>query len=163
MAGYSIETYCRKMKYYPAKEREHRGMVFGKQFYYFDPNYNEYYWGDMIAPSIAAMPPGRDPKTGEQVPFEIIAMVNNKGDEIFQHNFTNLGSMQRDEWTDNLARSKFLVSKEPPGDISAEFGSLASASRKSRPRVSVLFVAEVSGLTALAYDALCLGVPFINP
>ncbi|GFZ42607.1 hypothetical protein JCM24511_00324 [Saitozyma sp. JCM 24511] len=131
--GYSIETYCTKMKYYPADQREHRGLAYGKRKMYFDPTNGEYRWAGVLGPAIVAQAPGIDPKNGRQVPFEVIATVDAPGDDLFQQNLTNLGVMYRDPWTENLAKSKFMLGVGKPKDSPSP------------------------------YDALCLGVPFINP
>src|SRR5690349_378123 len=65
--GYSIETYCTKMKYYPADQREHRGLAYGKRKMYFDPTNGEYRWAGVLGPAIVAQAPGIDPKNGRQV------------------------------------------------------------------------------------------------
>jgi hypothetical protein len=109
--GYSIETYCTKMKYYPADQREHRGLAYGKQRFYFDPSNGEYKWAGVLGPAIVAQAPGIDPKNGRSVAFEVIATVDAPGDDLFEQNLTNLGVMYRDPWTENLAKSKFMVSR----------------------------------------------------
>jgi hypothetical protein len=37
--------------------------------------------------------------------------VDAPGDDLFEQNLTNLGVMYRDPWTENLAKSKFMVSR----------------------------------------------------
>jgi hypothetical protein len=98
------------MKYYPASQREHRGFAYGKQRWYFDPDYNEYRWANVLGPAITAQAPGIDPKSGRPTPFEVIAMVDAPGSDLYDQNLTNIGSMHREYWTDNLAKSKFMVS-----------------------------------------------------
>nr|XP_019012094.1 uncharacterized protein I206_02933 [Kwoniella pini CBS 10737]OCF50875.1 hypothetical protein I206_02933 [Kwoniella pini CBS 10737] len=131
--GYSLETKCRAIPL-PSK-KEHRGMVLGKYAKYFDVTSLDWTWGtkDVLGKAISAMP---DEINGEK--FEMIATGGHDDQRTGEHELMykgirNLGGLPQHEWYQTLAASKFLLGV-------------------GKPRMS-----------PSPYDALCFGVPFINP
>ncbi|WWC87869.1 uncharacterized protein L201_002767 [Kwoniella dendrophila CBS 6074] len=135
--GYSIETKCKAINL--PSSRKHRGMVLGKYAQYFNMSSSEWAWGkeDALGKSINAMPEMLNEETNQEEKFEMIATGghdDNEGHhEDMYKGIKNLGSLPQHEWYQTLASSKFLLGV-------------------GKPRMS-----------PSPYDALCFGVPFINP
>ncbi|WVR03863.1 hypothetical protein IAU60_000861 [Kwoniella sp. DSM 27419] len=135
--GYSIETRCRAVKL--PLDRQHRGMVLGKRSNYFDTTTRDWAWGSnhTLDQIIRDIPSAAEGSEGEEAKFEMIATGGVKKDgapeQLYDGPIRNLGLLKQDEWYQTLAASKFLLGVGKP---------LLSPS---------------------PYDALCFGVPFINP
>ncbi|KAK8861557.1 hypothetical protein IAR55_002379 [Kwoniella newhampshirensis] len=133
--GYSIETRCRSVEL--PSEKLHRGLILGKRKDYFDPESRDFYWPDLLGPTSDAMPSAHNATSGEDVPFELIATAGKNQDgvpeDLFGQKIHNLGPQTQDGWNAILSSSKFLLGIGKPW------------------------------LSPSPYDALCFGVPFINP
>ncbi|WVQ74576.1 hypothetical protein IAR50_004177 [Cryptococcus sp. DSM 104548] len=117
----------------PAK-RQHQGLVLGKRLDYFSDN--TFAWADVLNSTINAMPPATDNETGQIMPFDLVATSGRAGDipeTLLNGKIRNLGPKSQDEWNQVLGSSKFLLGIGNPV------------------------------LSPSPYDALCFGVPFINP
>ncbi|WVW80125.1 hypothetical protein I302_102100 [Kwoniella bestiolae CBS 10118] len=133
--GYSIESRCRAVPL--PSSRHHRGMALGKYAKYFNTSSSEWVWGkdDILGKAISSIPPSEE---GEHEKFEMIATGGHDDDKTGKHEdmykgITNLGKLPQDEWYQTLASSKFLLGVGKPN------------------------------MSPSPYDALCFGVPFINP
>ncbi|WWD16534.1 hypothetical protein CI109_100961 [Kwoniella shandongensis] len=133
--GYSIETRCRAVSL--PSERQHRGLLLGKRKDYFDPENRDFVWPNLLGPAMDAMPSEHNETTGEDTPFELIAtggeMHDGKPEVLFDEKIHNLGKQEQQDWYQIVAGSKFLLGIGKPY------------------------------LSPSPYDALCFGVPFINP
>ncbi|KAK6907327.1 hypothetical protein I203_101319 [Kwoniella mangroviensis CBS 8507] len=132
--GYSIESRCKAVSL--PSSRHHRGMALGKYANYFNTSSSEWVWGkeDILGKAISSMPASEE--TGEK--FEMIATGGHDDDKTGKHEdmykgITNLGKLPQQEWYQTLASSKFLLGVGKPN------------------------------MSPSPYDALCFGVPFINP
>nr|XP_018264695.1 uncharacterized protein I303_02872 [Kwoniella dejecticola CBS 10117]OBR86853.1 hypothetical protein I303_02872 [Kwoniella dejecticola CBS 10117] len=131
--GYSLETRCKAIPL--PTHKEHRGMALGKYAKYFNTSSRDWVWGkeDILRQAILDMPHSNK---GEK--FEMIATGGHDdgrtgAHELMYKGIRNMGGLPQDEWYQTVAASKFLLGVGRP---------LMSPS---------------------PYDALCLGVPFINP
>ncbi|WRT65680.1 uncharacterized protein IL334_002625 [Kwoniella shivajii] len=132
--GYSIESRCKAITLPSSKE--HKGMALGKYSKYFNTSSTEWVWGkdDILNQVVNTMP-----ESDEKEKFELIATIGHyeksevTEDHVRFHEMNNLGPLPQDEWYQTLASSKFLVGV-------------------GKPKIS-----------PSPYDALCFGVPFINP
>ncbi|WVQ82380.1 hypothetical protein IAT38_004508 [Cryptococcus sp. DSM 104549] len=135
--GYSIETRCRAVPL--PEERKHRGIILGKKKEYFDPDYIGHMWKGVLPGAIDAMPSEHNETSGEDVEFELIATGGRKIEEgetpdvLYESKIHNLGPKPQKEWYQTVASSKFMLGLGRPW------------------------------LSPSPYDALCFGVPFINP
>ncbi|KAH8823015.1 hypothetical protein DL96DRAFT_329832 [Flagelloscypha sp. PMI_526] len=146
--SYSIESFCKKQPFIPHSLREHRALVLGKYMRYFDPQSNEQHpWKDpqhpdqdILAPVIAQVPLSSSGQT-----FALVGTARRqqgspppeadehwKGATMPVQAIQNLGVLTQSEFYYELGKSKVLLGVGNP---------VASPS---------------------PYDALCLGVPFIN-
>ncbi|KAH8822996.1 hypothetical protein DL96DRAFT_1533690 [Flagelloscypha sp. PMI_526] len=147
--GYSIESFCRKRSFTPHSRREHRALVLGKLMKIFDPLSNDHYpWKNPEHPDqdlLNSVVP-RIPLSMSGEPFALISTAYDEGsipppdaDENWKGAATpvkviqNLGSLSQADFYRELGKSKALLGL-------------------GRPETS-----------PSPYDALCLGVPFINP
>ncbi|WVQ93401.1 hypothetical protein IAU59_000471 [Kwoniella sp. CBS 9459] len=134
--GYSIESRCKAIEL-PAA-RQHRGMILGKRAQYLNATLKDWMWRSdhSLDKLITSMPSGTD-ENGEEVEFEMIATggTTKEGvpEVLYDGPIRNLGTMQQDLWFQTLAESKFLLGAGKPA------------------------------LSPSPFDALCFGVPFINP
>ncbi|WVQ79142.1 hypothetical protein IAT38_001237 [Cryptococcus sp. DSM 104549] len=135
--GYSVESRCRSQSF--SGDKFHRGLILGKNKYYFDPSYDGFAWPGLLAPAVDAMPPCHNSTSGKDMPFELIATGGKVPEEgegpevLFEQRIRNLGPQKQEEWNKILAGSKFMLGIGRPY------------------------------LSPSPYDALCFGVPFINP
>lgn len=168
--GFSIEDHCMTNKYYPPEERKHQALILGKLAEYFYPGPHNWIAHETLEEAVQDLPK----ENGED--FKLIATAKQDGvngsTAVLPEHITNLGFQKQHEWTDLLARSKVMVSV-----CSAAFTPLSPIRpsplllprawplKRLPPRKS----ANVQiGLGWPAYspspfDALCVGVPFINP
>lgn len=113
--------------------REHRALVLGKQTRYFEAKENLFF--GLVADAAASVAPDRTSDSGslDGADFKVISTAGKKGEVLAEPGIETTGKMSREEWIQTLARSKVLLGIGNPP------------------------------LSPSPYDALCAGVPFINP
>lgn len=108
-------------------------MILAKDPRYFEEEFNGF--RGLIAGAIEAVP--HVERNGEDVPFEALALAgylhDGKPPPVPEPGVTNIGRLPAAEWQETLARSKVLLGIGSPK------------------------------LSPSPYEALCAGVPFINP
>lgn len=104
--GYSIETRCRA--YELPEVKEHRVLTLGKKPLYFDPEYKDFAWPNIL-PDIIPKIANATNENGEEQRFELVAAAGGDIDG-FKQGFINLGKQTQDEWNRLVASSKAMVS-----------------------------------------------------
>lgn len=140
--GYSIAERCKASPFF--EDRQHRALVLGKRPVYFKEANNAFY-GQLAAAGAEVPPlPPSEPDLGSDDSkatndsmstgaFQIISTAGNAGEALPEPGISTLGKMKQEEWLETLARSKVLLGIGSPK------------------------------LSPSPFDALCVGVPFINP
>jgi hypothetical protein len=138
--GYSIESQCRKHPFIPRALRNRQGYILAKTLRYFNPDTRA--WPPEFF-DLASNSTGLSFVTGSEhdhravSPQELAASVK------------NVGLLAQDDFYALLSKSLLLVGM---GDPSAWVSLYFSASWT-----------KLSDRSPTPYDALCLGIPFINP
>jgi hypothetical protein len=148
--GYSVEDACRTRKFIPHTERKRQAYVMTKIFSSFSPSPDlawppDFYEAATNATGIQFMVGAKDDSdaTGKPAPPLPAGVVNH-------------GLMPQHEFLDYVSRSEVLVGIGNP------------ATSVSFVEFKVLWSLETECLvlkyrSPTPYDALCLGVPFLNP
>lgn len=126
--GYTIENRCMAI---PVPEKKnHQALILGKNPSYLTVARNRF--SGLLAPAAATIPHEKD-EDGNDVPFQIVAVAGQKGEEVEEDGVLNKGMLPMPKWYNEVAHSKVLI-------------GLGDPTQSPSP-----------------YDAMCLGVPFINP
>lgn len=103
--GYTIEPRCRAVE--PPEHREHRALALGKKGFFFDPEWRDFLWANLLPDVIKSIPPAEG-ESGEE-PFQIVATASKEVDLATQ-GVINLGMQNQADWNKILVSSKVLVS-----------------------------------------------------
>ncbi|KAJ7349814.1 hypothetical protein DFH08DRAFT_958769 [Mycena albidolilacea] len=137
--GYSVEPQCAARSFIPHHLRPHQAYVYAKDARYFNGSQYAYTPDFFEAASAAA---------GVQF---LAGVHDHPLPEFFPSNITNVGFMPTTEFYGRVAESRVLVGVGRP--TMHVFLSMHSNSRTNERTIS----------SPTPYEALCLGVPFINP
>lgn len=142
--GYSVEDACQAQRFIPHHERKAQAYVMTKRLAFFTPG-----------PDLAWPPDFYE--SASQVTG--IKFVVGAADDDHEHptpqlptGLVNYGQMSQPEFLDHVSHSQVLVGLGNP----ATFVSPSQAAKQQWADFSC-------GRSPTPYDALCLGVPFINP
>lgn len=139
--GYSIEKHCRQLP--KAKHRKNQGVILAKFTQFFDDDHNAFF--GLLDDAMESVPLADE--GGKKVRFNLVSTaVNNPfqpGGERPPDGITSLGKLPQDKWNEVVAESKVMLGIGWP---------------KWSPSRGL-----ISCRLTPAYDALCQGVPFINP
>jgi hypothetical protein len=141
--GYSIEESCRQHRFVPHGERENQAWILAKYLHYFTSQF-EAAWSQADFDAMAAA-------TGIKLVMGAFVSDHPEAKPVLPSNYMNYGRIDQPTFMEHLSKSRVLIGMGNP--IMWVLLPLPSA-------VCSTFVRLRS---PSSYDALCFGVPFINP